>query len=363
LVRGLRVLKGIGGEDVATQRYQDASARALRATLRAAVPANVIQATNVLIGGLLLAAVAYVGGRLALEQDISVGELVAAVGLTQFLSGPLQRIAYAGSLRAQGRASAERIAAILDAPPCVEDGARRLTARGPGHLHLAGLDLEGRGDAFDLELGAGEHLGVVIPDLSAVSALLDLLARRAEPEATTVTVDGVAFGDLRLSDAHRTIVVSDRDADLFEGTVKDNIEAMVPGLASERVEEILVATGADEVVDSVEGGYEGDVGERGRKLSGGQRQRVALARALAADPPILVLNDPTTAVDAMTEARIARGLRSIREGRTTVIVASSPALLASCDRVVLVHRGRVEAEGTHDQLVAVEPAYREAVLR
>ncbi len=124
---------------------------------------------------------------------------------------------------------------------------------------------------------------------------------------------------------------------------------------------MLAAAAADEVVEVLPAGLDALVGEGGRTLSGGQRQRIALARALAADAPVLVLHDPTTAVDAATEHRVADGIATLRAGRTTVLVTSSPALLARCHRVLLVDDGAVVATGTHADLVADE-RYREAVL-
>jgi putative ABC transport system ATP-binding protein len=126
---------------------------------------------------------------------------------------------------------------------------------------------------------------------------------------------------------------------------------------------VLAAAGADEAVEALPGGLDAPVGERGRRLSGGQRQRIALARALAADAPVLVLHEPTTAVDTVTEARIAAGVRELRAGRTTLVIASSPALLAVCDRVLVLQGGEIVASGTHAVLAHEDAAYRDAVLR
>ena len=147
------------------------------------------------------------------------------------------------------------------------------------------------------------------------------------------------------------------DAVLFDGTLRENLRAVSEDPA--RVDAALAAAAADGV-----GGGRGEapLAERGRSLSGGERQRVALARALAADRPVLVLHDPTTAVDPATEARIAAGLRALRAGRTTIVVTTSPALLAAADRVVLVAGGAVAATGTHAELARDQADYREAVL-
>ena len=157
--------------------------------------------------------------------------------------------------------------------------------------------------------------------------------------------------------------VSAHEAELFDGSLGDNVRAAAPqDAAAERVDAALAAADVADVAAALPGGLDGALGERGRSLSGGQRQRVALARALAADAAVLVLHDPTTAVDAVTEARIAARLRGLRAGRTTIVVTSSPALLAAADRVVLVAAGRASAIGRHADLLRDDPAYRAAVL-
>lgn len=365
LVRGIRVLKGIGAEPAAAARYRRASQTAKRATLRAAVSDNVLEGANVVIGGAFLALVAYVGGRLALDGSITIGDLVAAVGLTQFLLGPLQRIGWALGLLAQARGSAGRAATVLAVPPAVHGGTAALPATAAGALSVRGLSL-GHGDGVSFEAAAGEQLGIVAPDPSDAARLLDLLARRRDPDAGGFAVDGIDVPALPVADAHRLLLVADHHADLFEGSVEQNLTAAVSNedrLSAARRRAVLAASGADEAVAALPDGAATTVGERGARLSGGQRQRIALARALAADPPVLVLHDPTTAVDAATEARIADGVAALRHDRTTIVVATSPALLATCERVLLLEDGRIAEVGRHEELADASPRYREAVLR
>lgn len=354
LVRGGRVLKGIGAEAAAAERYRAVSAASLRASVRAAAAGNVLEAANVLAGGLLLALVALVGGRLAAAGTISVGELVAAVGLTQFLIGPLQRVAWAAGLFAESRASADRAAAVLAAPRAVAGGEIPAPAAPRGLLEwgVAGRRGAAGGAWPRVTIAAGEHVGLVVPDPAEADALVDVLARRVDGD---VSFDGTPLAGFALADAHRLVLVADHDADLFEGTVAENVGAVD--------EAVLAAAAADEAVEALPGGLEAEVGERGRRLSGGQRQRIALARALAADAPVLVLHEPTTAVDAVTEARIAAGVRELRQGRTTLVIASSPALLAVCDRVLVLRDGEIVADGKHAELAHEHAEYREAVLR
>jgi putative ABC transport system ATP-binding protein len=362
LASGLRILKGIGAERAGAERYRRSSRRALDAAIRAGVAQNLLLGANILISGAFLALVAYVGGRLALDGTISIGELVAAVGLTQFLVGPLQRMAFASTLLAESRAAADRVSGLLDAAPDREDrgtDAAPAPAAPAGALTLAASPTD-RTPALDV--AAGEHLGVVIGDPAVATALVDRLAHRGETDADALRVDGRSTSGLALDAARGLVLVADHDAALFSGSVRENVLAAARGGRDLDLDDVLAASGADEAVRAIPGGLDGEVGERGRSLSGGQRQRVALARALAARPPVLVLHEPTTAVDAVTEARIASGVRRLRDGRTTVIVATSPSLLATCDRVVLIDGDRVVAEGTHAELVDRDAAYRTAVL-
>ncbi|GAB2965728.1 ABC transporter ATP-binding protein [Streptomyces pseudoechinosporeus] len=359
LVAGLRILKGIGGESTAIARYRTTSRDSLQATLRAA-RAQAFQNGMVLaLTGCLIAIVALVGGRLAAQGSISLGELVSAVGLALFLLGPLETLAWVNAEFAQGRASAARIAEVLATPHSVTSGGRSLPQQVRGAVRLSGLSHGGLREV-DLDIAPGELLGVVATDPAHAIDLLRCLSRQTDPEAGTVELDGVSLRDLDPAQMRTALLVAEHDADLFEGTVRDNVTAAAPD--AHDAEPAMTAAGVAQVAQTLPDGEDTAVSERGRSLSGGQRQRVALARALAADRPVLVVHDPTTAVDAVTEARIAAGLREIRKGRTTVLVTTSPALLAVTDRVVLLDDGRITDTAPHTDLVRRHEAYRAAVL-
>ncbi|MFI6519060.1 ABC transporter transmembrane domain-containing protein [Spirillospora sp. NPDC050679] len=350
LVGGLRVLKGIGAEPAAVDRYRATSGASLAATLRAARAEAAQNGTVLALTGVFIAIVALIGGRLAAAGDISLGELVTAVGLALLLLGPLQVLSWVTTELAQGRASAARIAAVLAAPAAVPAGTAAPPRPVHGGLRLTGVT-SGPLRGLDLDIAPGELLGVVAAPADA-AALLRCLGRETDPDSGTVELDGVALADLDPGEVRRAVLVAPHDADLFEGTLLDNVAAA----ARTDPDKALRAAAADDIA------ADAPVGEHGRALSGGQRQRTALARALAADPPVLVLHDPTTAVDAVTEARIADGLRALRDGRTTVVVTTSPALLAATDRVVLLEDGAVADTAPHARLVHRNHAYRTAVL-
>lgn len=365
LVAGLRVLKGLGAEDVAAERYRIRSQDAARAGIRAADAHGTLLGLTQGLSGLFLALVALLAGRLALDGTITVGELVAVVGLTQFLAEPIGMLGQISAHTAAAHASARRIVDFLHTPHLVDSGPRTphddpitLTlhaAQAPG---LAGLTLATRPD---------ELLGVVSTDPAGAAGLVRLLAGEvaADERAGVVELAGIELHELDITARHERLVVAPHHVDLFEGTLRSNVDPT--GACDEpQLDRLLSAAAADDVVALHEDGADQSVSPDGATFSGGQRQRIALARALAADPTILVLHDPTTAVDAVTELRIADGIRDLRHGpdstRSTVLITTSPALLSRADRVVLLVDGRVAAEGTHHDLAA-HPAYRDLVLR
>ncbi|GLZ55906.1 ABC transporter ATP-binding protein [Actinomycetospora sp. NBRC 106378] len=369
LVEGFRVLGGLRAQPAAVTRYVGASRAALAATLGATRAQALYQGAVLAANGLFLALVALVGGRLAASGVISVGELVAAVGLAQFLVTPLQILGWVNGRLAQGRASARRIGEVLSAPFAVgtsdvnerhsrAPGASESAARSEGQSaerSKGELSVREALDGVDLDLEAGAHVGVVCADPADAAAIVRALARESATPAV-VTLDGTDVTTLDPTESRRRVLVAAHDAVLFSGTVAETVGAAAVG----DVGPALAAAHADQVAEVLPDGLHSAVSEQGRSLSGGQRQRLALARALAADPPVLVLHDPTTAVDAVTEARIAAGVAALRAGRTTLVVATRPALLAATDRVVHVVGGRVAATGTHAALLD-DPSYRGAL--
>ncbi|GAA1733386.1 ABC transporter ATP-binding protein [Nonomuraea bangladeshensis] len=351
LVTGLRVLKGIGAERAGIERYRRTSRESLAATLRASRAEALQNGVVLALTGAFIALIALAGGYFATAGDITLGQLVSAVGLALFLQGPLQLFAWVNADFAQARASAARVAALLSAPPAVPAGDREPPEDVAGALRLRSVSYGPLRD-LDLDIATGELVGVAATDPAAATSLVRCLARQADPEAGTVELDGVPLRDLDPGRLRESVLVAEHDAVLFEGTVATNV-GQAPEAA---VAEALEAAGAGDIPPGT------PVSERGGSLSGGQRQRVALARALAAARPVLVLHDPTTAVDAVTETRIADGISRLRRDRTTVLVTTSPALLAVADRVLLLHEGRVADEAPHADLLRRNPGYRAAVL-
>ncbi|MFH9726172.1 ABC transporter transmembrane domain-containing protein [Streptomyces sp. NPDC017254] len=362
-VAGLRVLRGIGGEELFLGRYRTASQEVRKAAVHSARMWALISAIQVVLPGILLIVVAAYGARLALDGRITVGELVtvySAVALTYHPLRNFEEIAMAFSF---SRPSAKRAARVL--------ALARTTTTTAGDE-----DRGATGDLYDpltgLRAPAGLFTAVVCGDPDVAGRLADRLGGHpAEPGAdhTSVLLGGIPLDELPLETARTVVLVQDKDPVLLSGTLQELLD--VPRSGGVLPDGALAAARCDDVLDALAQASvdtDGDpmrtrITERGRSLSGGQRQRLALARSLVTDPEVLVLDEPTSAVDAHTETRVAAGIRELREGRTTVVLASSPLLLDRADRVVLVHEGQAVAVGAHRELLVREPRYRAVVTR
>jgi putative ABC transport system ATP-binding protein len=358
-VAGLRVLRGIGGEELFLDRYRRASQEVRRAAVHNARMWSLISAIQVLLPGLLLIAVVWRGVALAREGRIEVGELVTVYSSVLLLTYPLQHFEEFAMAYSFSRPSAQRAARVLALERATDAGGKGGTVVPSGDL----CD-----PATGLLAPSGRLTAVVCGDPDAAGLLAERLGGHPAEKSTSVLLGGVALDELPLDVARTAVLVQDKDPVLLSGTLRELLDVPASGLVGS--EEALAAAQCGDVLDalaqaspSAREPLETRITERGRSLSGGQRQRLALARSLLTDPEVLVLDEPTSAVDAHTEARVAEGLRSLRAGRTTVVFTSSPLLLDRADRVVLVHRGEVAAVGVHRELVSTDSRYRAVVTR
>jgi ABC-type multidrug transport system fused ATPase/permease subunit len=349
---GLRVLRGIGGEQAFYDRYRHRSQEVRRAGVRVALPQSTLDAAQVFVPGLFVVLVTWIGARFALSGKIGTGELVAFYGYAAFLVIPLRTAAEAVDKITRALVGARRMLDVLTVEPHIAE------PEAPVDEPPAGVSLSDARSGLVVEPGLVTCLVSARPH--EATALADRLGRFGGDDG--VTLGEVPLTDLPVAAVRRRIVVSEADPVLFAGTLRAELDPWGRS-DDERILDAISVANAEDVLDALPEGLDADVDERGRSFSGGQRQRLVLARALLAGAELLVLVEPTSAVDAHTEARIARRLREARAGLTTVIVTTSPLVLDQADRVVLIDGGRVVAEGTHRELLQSRPDYRDTVTR
>ncbi|MFV2116619.1 ABC transporter transmembrane domain-containing protein [Micromonospora sp. LOL_025] len=384
IVAGLRVLAGVGGRGLFASRYAVRSRALLVEGYRVGAVNSWIDAATVAVPGLFLAAVVWLSARMAVTGDISVGELVAVYGYVAALVVPVWFLLEGGHQLIRGRVAARRIVALLAVTPDDVGGPRDTPTRAgaatvPGSRQPAGpavpvpapagpaIPLAAPGGPADLHdrssgltVRAGRLTAVAAADPADAHALADRLGRYAVSDATW---GGVPLTGVGLEQVRARILVADHDAHLFAGTLREVLRGARPDGDRDRIASALHAASAEDVVDALPRGLDTSLDNRARSLSGGQRQRIRLARALLAEPEVLILVEPTSAVDAHTEARIAERLRRARAGRTTVVLTTSPLLLGRADEVAHLVAGRVAATGTHADLLDRDPGYRRLVAR
>jgi ABC-type multidrug transport system fused ATPase/permease subunit len=312
---------------------------------------SVLDAMQVFLPGVFVVLVVWLGARSAVAGQITAGELVAFYCYSAFLMIPLRTATEYANKLIRGRVAAQRICRVLALVP--DHTEPEVVAPSPP----IGSDL------YDVRTGVHVRPGLLTalvsdqPDESA--ALADRLGMCAAVVDDDVRLGGVPLPSLPRAEVRDRIVVSDTGATFFSGRLGDRLDVRGRG----GLDRALDTASADDIFDVLDDGLDTIVTERGRSFSGGQRQRLILARALTIDPEILVLVEPTSAVDAHTEARIASRLRAQRAGRTTVVTSTSPLVLDAVDEVVFLRAGRVAATGTHADLLEQEPAYRAVVTR
>jgi ABC-type multidrug transport system fused ATPase/permease subunit len=394
IVAGLRILRGIGGEQTFAGNYAEQSQLTRGAAVSAGRWQAAVDAASVLFSGMFLVTLTVLGSQQVASGELQVGQLVSFFGYAVFMVWPIQTFFELAQKWVRAMVAARKTVAVMEQEPPWQQPEEPLVLPHGAELHDHSSGFVARPGLFPIvasgtpeeSAALADRLGRYLPadhdpvSLDVEDGLTGRAARQArrrkEEERARlkvrdaelagrrwgVTLGPVDLADVPISDVRNAILVSHTAASVFAGTLQEAIDP-AGRLTREQAEQALLTAAAEDVFDLMPGGWQGRVDERGRGLSGGQRQRLVLARALAADPEILVLVEPTSAVDAHTEAMIAARLAEHRCGRTTIAMTVSPLLLHHADQVAFLEAGTVTDVGSHDDLLARNAGYRRVVVR
>jgi ATP-binding cassette subfamily B protein len=373
-VAGIRVVKGFGAEPVQDRRLRKEADDVFDTSMLAARIRSLWLPALDFLPAVGLVMVLWFGGHQVLDGKLTIGELVAFNAYVLMLVWPLRMTGMLIAQAQRSRAAAERVDEILATDPLVVDAPDAVALpAGGGELRFDSVVFSYGGtsgatgpdvlDGFDLHVRAGEAVAVVGATGSGKTTVARLIPRFYDVTSGSVSIDGVDVRRLRLHDLRRAVGIVFEDTFLFSATIRENIAFADPDASMDAVERAARLAGAHDFVVRLPEAYDTVIGEHGFSLSGGQRQRVAIARAILADPRVLILDDATSSVDPTKEHEIRAALAEVMAGRTTIVIAHRPATIALADRVVVLDGGRVVAEGTHDDLLATSPRYREILAR
>jgi ATP-binding cassette, subfamily B, bacterial len=370
-VAGVRVIKGFGAEATQRRRLGAEADDVYDVAMRAARVRSTFLPAIELIPGLGLVFVLGYGGHEVLAGRLSIGTLIMFNFYVALLVNPLRQLGQIIAQMQRALASAERVAAVLEVAPAIVDPlvAKALPRPGAlqGEVRFERVRFGYAGGArsvledLDLVVHAGECVALVGETGSGKSTIAKLIPRLYDVDAGRVLLDGVDVRELRLRELRAAVGIVFEDTFLFSDSVAANIAFARPDASPEAIERAARLAGAHDFIGQLPAGYATPIGERGFSLSGGQRQRIAIARAILSDPRLLILDDATSSVDPEKEQEIRDAMSEVMRGRTTLVIAHRPATIALADRVLLVDRGRIAAEGKHAELLESHPRYREVL--
>ncbi|WP_171114365.1 MULTISPECIES: ABC transporter ATP-binding protein [unclassified Streptomyces] len=350
LAGGLRVLGGLGGKELVAEAFRRDSQRLRAEGYRVGAVTSWIQALGLGLPTVFLAVVTWLAARLVAQGDITVGELVSVYGYVAVLVVPVAYFLEFGQRVSRGLVAARRVVRFLRLDPLDDGGAHDAPAE-PSVLH---------DPASGVRVLPGRLTALACERPADAAEVVDRLGRYTPSDATW---GGVRLDEIALAQVRERILVADHEADLFAGTLRDVVGGRRSDVDDTAVARAVHAAVADDIVRGLPDGLDSRIDAQGRNLSGGQQQRVRLVRALLADPEVLLTVEPTSALDAHTEAAVAERMREARTGRTTVVTSTSPLLLDRADTVHFLIDGKVAASGTHEELLAYAPGYRALVAR
>jgi subfamily B ATP-binding cassette protein MsbA len=357
-LESMRTVKAYARQDLEESRLRDASRETVEAALKARRIKSLLSPVVAVTVSICIGFVLWRGAWLILAKTMTVGGLTVFLAYLNKFFKPVQDLAKMTNAIAQTAVGLDRIRAILDTDTIIPE---RPNAREPasplrGEIHFENVAFAYKADTpvlrlVNLKISPGQRIGVVGPTGSGKSTVVSLIPRFYDASSGRITIDGTDVRDFTLQGLRKQVGFVLQDTLLFHGTIRDNIAYGRPGATPAEVIEAAFMANADEFISRLPQGYDTDVGERGTTLSGGQRQRIGIARAILRNARILILDEPTAALDPGSEKVVMEALERLMKGRTVITIAHRLSTIRTADKIVVLKDGVVAEEGTHDELV------------
>ena len=369
-VHGIRILKAFGRELEALEEFGEQAEELKTTELRKARERAFVSLLMAMVPDAALAVILVGGAFLIAAGSLTVGGLLAFFATAAVIAGPLERLSEQFAMSMEAKTAIDRFLQVMEAPNDLEDpAAPQPLPAGPGRVVLRDVVFRHPGSeaseppilrGVDLEVLPGETLALIGLTGSGKSTLVELIPRFADVDRGAVEIDGVDVRRLARAELRAAVSIAFDNPILFSATVRENVALGRPEATEAELREALAVASAD-FVDALPHGLDTVIGEEGLSLSGGQRQRLSLARAVVARPRVLILDDPLSALDVLTEAKVTKRLRAHLDGTTTIVVAHRPSTVALADRVALLDDGRIVAIGRHADLLGRSALYRRVI--
>ncbi len=364
-ISGIRVVKAFAMEDAETRKFRLENRKMQQCNLKVSKLQVALHPFLILCSNLGIMAILWYGGARVAQGSLSLGTLAAFMSYLAFLNWPIWNLAHNINQMRQTQGSAMRLQELMEReeeirPPA---GGGIIIPKLQGRIVFEKVSFGYAGEAvlkgINLSVAPGEKVAVIGLTGSGKSTLINLIPRFYDPQEGQILVDGVDLRDLNLEAWRRQVGLVHQETFLFSATIYDNIAFGKPEASSEEIKAAAKAAQIDEFINSLPQGYETIIGERGVGLSGGQKQRVAIARALLMDPKVLILDDSTSSVDVHTEQAIQESLRQLMAGRTAIMITQRLSTAQLAERVVILERGAIRAQGSHQELLDRDEFYRQ----
>jgi ABC-type multidrug transport system fused ATPase/permease subunit len=361
-LESIRAVNAFGRQEFEEDKLKQISQETMDAALKARRVKSVLAPVVTIMVSLCIGLVLWRGTDLIFAKLMTVGELTVFIWYMNKFFSPVQDLAKMTSTIAQATVALERIQSILDTKPLMLYTQGREPGKLRGDIAFENVSFSYNPDSpvllnINFSIQYGQRIGIVGPTGGGKSTIVGLIARFYDPTSGRVLIDGADITEFRLDALREQIGFVLQDTALFYGSVRDNIAYGRPGASEEEIIEAAILSNAHEFISVMPHGYDTIVGERGVTLSGGQRQRIGIARAVVRNSPILILDEPTASLDTESEKVVMEALENLMVGRTVITIAHRLSTIRDADKIIVLHKGKVIEEGTHDQLIAQGKMY------